>query len=297
MSNLIKTIEEGLSVVRGVLRDYLTVVKGKKVDLLDLSGLIARFQGLFPRQHNERTEKEKLDIELSYFIRNIRNLKRHEKEARMALLNDPCFVASSLEIIRLFIEPLIEEINEITSNSAQGYIVEVPEFLHIMNQPDGSRYKTDPSIDWKTKSFDYVTTRKAPFNLNLENEIFTRHSAQEILTRQKYFKNGTRILLVRTVGHIFLFDREGNGHTGDWEDPLNKGEDVDKIIIVHFFEGKDSPKAHIYVANVEDREIKNFYTTPRYRYCFSNILWCGEVKADFVDDFHSLLFFNIEYKT
>lgn len=296
MSNLIKTIDEGLAEVRSVLQQYLSVVKDKNVGNLDLNGLIMEFQSLFPRLYHERTAQENLDIELSYFIRNIGNLKRHEKEARMTLINDPYFIASSLEIVRLFIEPLIEQINQTTRDSFGGYIFDLPEFLHAINQPDGSRFKPDPVIDWKTKSFDYVTTRRAPFDLSTEKEIITRHSAKKILTEQKYFKNGTKILLVRTVGHIFLFDRYGNGHTGDWEDPGELGDGIDKIVIVHFFEGKDSSKAHIYVGDVYNREYKNFYTTPRYRYCFSNLLWCGEVKADFVDDFHSILFFDIEYE-
>lgn len=294
MAHIIETIDEALAVTRSVLSKYLTVVKNKNVEHLDLSALISSYQKSFP-PYIRRTEKEKLDVELTSFIKNIRNLKSHEKDARMVLINNPCFVATSLEIIRLFIEPLIAEINKVFRKNLEGHIFEMPEFLHVMNQPDGSRFKPDASIDWKTKSFDYVTTRKAPFNLTNSPKKLTRHTAKEILTWTKYFKNGTKILMVRTVGHIFLFDREGNGHSGDWEDPNKQGIDVDNIVIVHFYEGKESSKAHVYLADVYERELKNFYTTPRYRYCFSNLKWCGEIKANFVDDFHSLLFFNIEY--
>lgn len=296
MPELIETIDDGLAVTRRTLHYYFSIVEGKDLEYLDLIGLIHAYQKLFP-EIEDCTEQEKLILEFTWYIKNIRNFKSHEKELISDLINNPCFVASALEVIRLFIRPLIKQINKMARERYEGHFFEMPEFLHVINQPDDSRFKPHPSIDWKTKSYDFVTTRKAPFNLGKIDIDLTRHTAKKIFTWTKYFQNGTSLLMVRTKGDIFLFDRYGNGYTGDWEDPEDKGDNIDKIIIVHFFEGGGSTKAHVYLADYVDRKLRQEYAKKRYRYHFSNLQWCGEIKSSFIDDFHSFFFFNIEYWT
>lgn len=288
MNNLVETLGEGLKVVQEVLATYLTEVKNCPVRGHDLTALITAFRKSLPPIH-ERSNKQFLLAELSLLIRNIRNLKSHDNAKDDSLVKDPYFVSVALEIIRRVIEPLIEEIN----TKGKSFL-NMPEFLHGMNQPDGSRH--NPVLEWKSKSFDYVTTRKAPFDFSKFHVPFTRQTVKEILVGLDYFNPGTRFLMTRTVGDIFLFDRYGEGYSGDWEDATKKGENIDKIIVVHFFEGDKSTKAHVYLADFVDRKYQTIYRIdqpPRYRYFFKNLMWCGEIRADFTKDFHSTKFFSV----
>lgn len=141
-----------------------------------------------------------------------------------------------------------------------------------------------------------MTSRKAPFDLSKSDIPFTRQTVIDILSQLKYFKTGTRFLMARTVGDISLFDRYGEGYSGDWEDATGKGENIDKIIVIHFFEGDSSTKAHVYLADFIHRKYQTIYRIdqpPRYRYYFKNLMWCGEIRADFTKDFHSTKFFSV----
>lgn len=288
MNNLIETLDEGLRVAQKVLATYLADIENLSVRGHDLSALTRTYIDSLPPM-NQRSNKQRLLAELSRLIRNIRNLKSHDNTKHDSLVQDSYFISVALEIIRRFIKPLIEDVN------ARGRsFLNMPEFLHGMNQPDGSRH--NPVLDWKSKSFDYVTTRKAPFDLSESDIPFTRQTVKEILVRKNYFNPGTRFLMTRTVGDIFLFDRYRKGYSGDWEDATKKGENIDKIIVVHFFEGDKSSKAHVYLADFVDRKYQTIYRIdqpPRYRYFFKNLMWCGEIRADFTKDFHSTKFFSV----
>jgi len=144
MNNLIETLDEGLKIVQEVLAVYLTDVKASPASSHDLSSLLETFRKSLPPIY-ERSNKEFLLSELSMLIKNIRNLKSHDNTEEDSLVKDSYFISVALEIIRRFIEPLIEDIN----NKGKSFL-NMPEFLHAMNQPDGSRH--NPILDWKSKS-------------------------------------------------------------------------------------------------------------------------------------------------
>ncbi|MDA3823179.1 MAG: hypothetical protein PF450_11310 [Bacteroidales bacterium] len=159
-----------------------------------------------------------------------------------------------------------------------------------MNQPEDSRRKFIPENTLKTKSLDYIPVRPATFELSKLKIPLSKNTLYKIIKDFQCIKNSESILIVRTVGDIFLFDKNLEGYSIDWDIDV----EVNKIMIIHFFEGESSEKAHIYIGDyVKRKQMTGNISEKRCRYYFKNLLSCGNILVDFVLDFGSYEYYTL----
>lgn len=295
MSKPIDNIHDGLDEVKKVLCEFLgngniDQSRGnghgkypKSMYDIDLPGLIIEFQKYLSKIKPDESEKTDYYtmVNLGWLIKGLRNLDSHYSVNDAPTIKDRCFIASALDTMRRFIELLLPSINQHRDKENKMLM---PEFEYWMDQPADSRRKVVPENMLKSKSYDYIPVRPASFDLGKLKVPLTKHTMLQVINGFGIIKPGESILIVRTMGDVFLFDKNLEGYTGDWDIDT----EVDKIMIIHFYEGETSTKAHVYLGDYVGRKLMTGYTSDkRCRYYFNNLLSCGDIVADFTLDFGS----------
>lgn len=296
MSKPIDNIHDGLDEVKRVLSEFLEYElkdqsqggyhgkNSRSMYDIDLPGLIKEFQNyqrmLKPDTRDWSNEDHFMD-DLSRQVRTLRNFDSHYSVKDAPTIKDRCFIASALDTMRRFIELLHPLINQ--HRGKENHML-MPEFEYWMDQPADSRRKVVPENMLKSKSYDYIPVRPASFDLGKSKVPTTKHTFLRIIDEYGIIKPGESILIVRTMGDVFLFDKNLEGYTGDWDIDT----EVNKIMIIHFYEGETSTKAHVYLGDYVKRKLMTGYTSDkRCRYYFNNLLSCGDINANFTLDFGS----------
>ena len=298
MSKPIDNIHDGLDEVKRTLSEFLEYEIGKPSQPLskgkrkhvetmndhDLQGLLTEFkdyQYLVKPEESRWNHDDYFMKNLSQQIYTLRNFDSHFSVNDAPTIKDRCFIASALDTMRRFIELLLPLINP---HRGKENLMLMPEFEYWMDQPADSRRKVVPENMLKSKSYDYIPVRPASFDLGKSKIPLTKHTLLRVIDGFGIIKPGESILIVRTWGDVFLFDKNLEGYTGDWDIDTQ----VNKIMIIHFYEGETSTKAHVYLGDYVRRKLMTGYTSDkRCRYYFNNLLSCGDIIADFTLDFGS----------
>lgn len=299
MEKPIEKISDGLREVQTILAEFLSYelhqTNPRILEGAELKTLIIEFQRY---KRDYLTRDEDYLYSLSSLILAYRNIVSHDKVKQDSMAKDPLFVASVLDSIRMFIDYLVPVINKHRNRRKIAPLMK-PLFKYRMCQPEDSCSEVVPEKGWKTKSSDYVRLPVSPFDLSkLQHSHFHKDQYLKAFRELNYFNPGEKILIVRTRGDIFAFYKDRRGYTGDWKEEHilandNSSVEVDRIMVVHFYEGEASKKAHVYLADYHEHAARTEYVKTRYRYKFKNIASCGDIEEDFVDNYESAIVITI----
>jgi len=290
MKKPIDNIAKGRDTVTTILAEFLkSKLRGSSTNFLELElkDLLIAYRSCVDDIHkNGHTKYYKI---LSHLIYNYRNIDSHTAASPQAKAKDPMFIGSALDSMRIFTDYLVDEINK-HRKDFKITPLEKPLYKYKMDYPKNLNKKIDTKSSHLFKAPNYVRIPHYPFDFTRFAYVrFDGAHYQEILEALNYFQLGDKILFAQTYGDNFAYYEDRTGYIGNCREEQifvngNNTIEVDKIIIIHFYEGEMSSKAHFYLADYENYEIRSEYERRRYRYHFKNIFSCGDIEEDIIGD-------------
>ncbi len=261
----------------------------------ELDELLSNFKSCFYDVLPQKERNKNQDIgSLGFLIQEYKSLEGETEASLLAKNKDSIVIASALDSMRIFTNYLVETINKERNKKGLAPFKK-PLFEYKMNQPKDSYVEIIPKKILKSKSSDHINFGHYPFDLGeLKDSQLHKDKYQKVFKEINYFKLGEKVLILRTRGDNFVLYKNRTGYSGDWQEhhilrKENTTIEVDRIMIIHFFEGEKSISAHVYLADYDYHELQTQYIERRYKYWFKNIVSCGYIEANFINDFESAI--------